>query len=153
MSTTDASSASSTPRITIRCPSCQRWNRVSADRMADGPRCGACATSLGLDHPRLLDDDTFDRVVSETQLPVLVDFYADWCGPCTMMAPAVETLARESAGRAVVAKLDTDRSQRTAGRYQIRSIPTTILFVHGKEVTRQTGAIPLGALRTMIPSA
>ena len=97
-----------------------------------------------------LDDSSFDRVLAESDLPVLVDFYADWCGPCKMMAPAVETLARETAGRALVAKLDTDAAQHSAGRFQIRGIPTSIVFVHGREVKRQTGAVPLATLREML---
>ncbi|MEP6732573.1 MAG: thioredoxin [bacterium] len=97
-----------------------------------------------------LDDDTFDRVINETEIPVLVDFYADWCGPCKMMAPAVETLARETVGRALVAKLDTDNAQRTASRFQIRGIPTSIVFRNGREVKRQTGAVPLATLRGML---
>jgi len=105
---------------------------------------------LALDHPVLLDDATFDRVVAETEVPILVDFYADWCGPCKMMAPAVETLARESVGRALVAKLDTDAAQRTASRFQIRGIPTSIVFKNGREMKRQTGAVPLATLRAML---
>ena len=81
---------------------------------------------------------------------MLVDFYADWCGPCKMMAPAVESLAREMVGRALIAKLDTDHAQRTAARFQIRGIPTSIVFSGGKEVSRQTGALPLATLRAML---
>jgi thioredoxin 2 len=98
----------------------------------------------------MLDDASFDRVIAETEVPVLVDFYADWCGPCKMMAPAVATLARETVGRALVAKLDTDRAQHSASRFQIRGIPTSIVFVGGKEVKRQTGAVPLATLRAML---
>jgi thioredoxin len=105
---------------------------------------------MAVDHPVLLDDESFDRVIAETEIPVLVDFYADWCGPCKMMAPSVETLARESVGRALVAKLDTDHAQRTAGRFQIRGIPTSIVFNGGREAQRQTGAVPLATLRSMI---
>ncbi len=139
-----------TQHITVRCASCARWNRIDARRAADGPKCGACGTPLTLDRPILLDDATFDRVIGGTDLPVLVDFYADWCGPCKMMAPAVEELARTSVGRALVAKLDTDASARTAGRFQIRGIPTSIVFRGGKEAKRQTGAVPLGALKEML---
>ena len=139
-----------TQHITIRCASCARWNRIDARRAADGPKCGACATSLALDRPILLDDATFDRVIGGTDLPVLVDFYADWCGPCKMMAPAVEELARTSVGQALVAKLDTDASARTAGRFHIRGIPTSIVFRGGTEAKRQTGAVPLGALKELL---
>lgn len=142
--------ATTSPQMTLRCASCGKWNRVRADRAADNAKCGACSASLALDHPVLLDDDSFDRVIAESGIPVLVDFYADWCGPCKMMAPAVETLARETVGRALIAKLDTDRSQRSAGRFQIRGIPTSIVFSAGREVARQTGAVPLATLRAML---
>ena len=145
-----ATSASTTARITIPCPHCGTWNRVRADRAQDGPKCGSCAAPIALDHPILLTDATFDRVIGETDVPVFVDFYADWCGPCRMMAPAVEALAKESVGRALVAKLDTDASQRVAGRFQIRGIPTSIVFRHGREVRRQSGAAPLNALRALL---
>jgi thioredoxin 2 len=138
------------PRMTLRCASCGKWNRVRADRAADGPKCGACGTALGLDHPVLLDDASFDRVIAESEVPVLVDFYADWCGPCKMMAPAVDALARETVGRALVAKLDTDAAQRTAQRFQIRGIPTSIVFRGGREAARQSGAVPIGTLRGML---
>ena len=137
-------------KLTIPCPSCGKWNRIRADKAADGPKCGACGTAIILDRPLALDDSNFDRVIAESEVPVLVDFYADWCGPCKMMAPSVETLARESAGRALVAKLDTDRAQRSAGRFQIRGIPTSIVFVGGREVKRQAGAVPLATLRAML---
>jgi thioredoxin 2 len=137
-------------QVTLPCPSCGRWNRIAAARMADGPKCGVCGAAMQLDQPVHLTDDTFDRVVRDSTLPVLVDFYADWCGPCHMMAPAVDELARTSAGQALVAKLDTDAAQRTAGRFQIRGIPTLIVFRNGRESRRQSGAMPLTALRQMI---
>jgi thioredoxin 2 len=139
------------PQLTLRCAHCGKWNRIRSDKAADGPKCGSCGTPLALDHPIHLDDDSFDRVLAETDVPILVDFYADWCGPCKIMAPAVDTLARETLGRALVAKVDTDRAQRTASRFQIRGIPTSIVFVKGREVKRQTGAVPLATLRAMIP--
>src|SRR4051794_24436442 len=149
MPTTDAPRAAGA-KITIPCASCGKWNRIDASRAADGPKCGACGTALALDRPLLLNDETFDRVLGGTDLPVFVDFYADWCGPCKMMAPAVDALARGSVGRAVVAKLDTEASQRTASRFQIRGIPTSIVFRGGREAKRQTGAVPLPVLQGMI---
>src|SRR5947209_496062 len=107
MATTETTTA---PRLTLRCTNCGRWNRVRADRAANGPKCSVCGTAISVDHPVYLDDATFDRVLSETDVPILVDFYADWCGPCRIMAPSVETLARETVGRALVTKLDTDKS-------------------------------------------
>src|SRR4051812_1904904 len=100
--------------MTVPCPSCGKWNRIDAARVSAGPKCGACATPLRLDHPLHLTDETFDRVIGSTTVPVLVDFYADWCGPCRMMAPAVDELARSSAGSALVAKVDTEAAIRIA---------------------------------------
>lgn len=136
--------------VTLPCPACGRWNRIAAHRIDEGPKCGVCAAPLGLDHPVKLDDTSFERVISESSLPVLVDFYADWCGPCRAMAPAVDELARTSTGEALVAKLDTDASQRVAARFQIRGIPTVIVFRGGREARRQSGAMPLAALREML---
>ena len=137
------------PHVTLPCAACGRWNRIAARRITDGPKCGVCAAPLHLEHPVHLTDATFDRVIRETTLPVLVDFYADWCGPCRMMAPAVDELARTSAGQALVAKLDTDAAQTVASRFQIRGIPTVIVFRDGREVRRQSGVMPLAALREM----
>jgi thioredoxin 2 len=136
--------------VTLPCRACGRWNRIAVQRMTDGPKCGACGARLGLDHPVPLNDATFDRVIRESGLPVLVDFYADWCGPCRMMAPAVEELARTTGGQALVAKLDTDASQMVAARFQIRGIPTVIVFRDGREVRRESGVMPLAALREMV---
>jgi thioredoxin 2 len=103
-----------------------------------------------LDHPVKLDDDTFARTIAETEVPVLVDFYADWCGPCKMMAPSIDQLARERNGSALIAKLDTDHAQRTAAGFNIRGIPTVIVFKNGKEAGRQTGAVPKQALEQLL---
>ena len=102
-----------------------------------------------IDRPIPLNDETFARTIAESEVPVLVDFYADWCGPCKVMAPSVDQLAAENQGRLLVAKLDTDRSPHTAQSFNIRGIPTTILFRDGKEVNRLTGAVPLKALQQM----
>ena len=139
-----------TAKLTVRCPHCAAWNRIRADRASDGPKCGKCAKPIALDHPLVLTDDTFARTVAESDIPVLVDFYADWCGPCKMMAPDVEALAREQMGRAIVAKLDTDRNPRTAGSFNIRGIPTTIVFRGGKESGRQVGAVGKQQLASLL---
>jgi thioredoxin 2 len=143
----------SEPRITLRCQFCQSWNRVRAGKVVDKPKCGQCARPMLLERPLKLDDDTFARTIAETDLPVLVDFYADWCGPCKVMAPFVDQLAAGYAGRALVAKLDTDAAQRTAAGFDIRGIPTSIVFVKGKEVARQTGAVPLAELKALLARA
>ena|SRR5205809_720837 len=142
--------AAPTARLTLACPRCASWNRIRADRVADGPKCGKCGEPIAVDHPVLLTDETFARTIAETDLPVLVDFYADWCGPCKIMAPYVDQLAKERLGQALIAKLDTDRSQRTAASFGIRGIPTTIVFRNGKEVGRQSGAVPKAALERLL---
>ena len=137
-------------KLTVRCQFCEAWNRVDAARVADRPKCGKCGKPMLLDRPLKLDDDSFQRTVTESDVPVFVDFYADWCGPCKMMAPAVDALAAKYTGKALVAKLDTDRAQRTAQQFGIRGIPTSIVFAGGKEVARQSGAVPLPALEALV---
>ena len=140
-------------RVTVRCQFCDTWNRVDPARAVDRPKCGKCARPILLDRPIHLDDETFARTVESTDVPVLVDFYADWCGPCKMMAPSVDQLAAKYVGRALITKLDTDRAQRTAMQYQIRSIPTVIVFRGGRAVAQQTGAVPLPALEGLLARA
>ena len=135
---------------TLRCQFCLGWNRVNLARAADRPKCGKCGKPMLLDRPIALDDETFARTVEGASVPVLVDFYADWCGPCKVMAPAVDQLAAAVQGRAIVAKLDTDRAQATAGRFEIRGIPTVVVFEGGREVRRQSGAMPYPALAALL---
>ena len=138
------------PTVTIQCQFCQTWNRVDATRAADRPKCGKCARPILLDRPVKLTDENFDRTIESAEVPVLVDFYADWCGPCKMMAPAVDQLASKMTGRALIAKLDTDAAPRTAEKFAIRGIPTVIVFRGGKATTQQAGAVPLLALEKML---
>jgi thioredoxin 2 len=139
--------------LTVRCGFCQTWNRIDAAKAADGPKCGKCTKPIPLDQPLILTDDTFSRTVNQTGVPVFVDFYADWCGPCRMMAPAVDTLAAQAQGKALVTKLNTDDSPITAGGFNIRGIPTSVVFQNGKEVARQSGALPLEALKQLLVKA
>lgn len=139
--------------LTIRCQFCETWNRVDGTRAADRPKCGSCGRFLLLDRPWTLYEDTFERTILESELPVFVDFYADWCGPCKMMAPAVDELAARHIGRLLVAKLNTDHAPQTAQKFQIRGIPTSIVFKHGVEVGRQSGALPLAALEDLAKGA
>jgi thioredoxin 2 len=141
------------PRLTVRCAFCQAWNRVQAARAADRPKCGKCGRPILLDRPLPLDDETFDRTVQASEVPVLVDFYADWCGPCKVMAPSVDELARRYVGRALVTKLNTDLAQQTAMRFQIRGIPTIIVFRDGRPAAQKTGALPLPALQALLDGA
>ena len=102
-----------------------------------------------VDRPISLDDETFTRTVTESEIPVLVDFYADWCGPCKIRAPSVDQLAAEHQGKLLVAKLDTDRAPRTAQSFDIRGIPTVIVFRGGRETQRSSGAMPFPALKKL----
>ena len=140
-------------KLTLRCQFCETWNRIDASRAGDRPKCGKCGTPMVLDRPVKLDDETFARTVEESQVPVLVDFYADWCGPCKMMAPFVDELAAQYQGVALIAKVDTDHSQQATAPFGIRGIPTTIVFKDGKEVARQVGAVPKAGLEQLLKKA
>lgn len=139
-----------TPHLTLRCQFCDTWNRIDASRAADRPKCGSCGRPILLDRPWILTEDSFARTIAETDLPVLVDFYADWCGPCKVMAPAVDQLAAARSGQALVAKLNTDLAPRTSQQYQVRGIPTTIVFRGGREAARVTGAVGYGELDRLV---
>ena len=140
-------------KATLRCQFCQSWNKVDVSRAEDRPKCGKCGKPMLLDRPIHLNDETFSRTISESAVPVLVDFYADWCGPCKVMAPSVDKLAADYIGRALIAKLDTDESQMTSMSFNVRGIPTSIVFDGGKEIARQTGAVPYAALESMLKQA
>lgn len=140
-------------KVTVSCPFCGRLNRVDLARAADRPKCGECARPILLDRPVSLSDADFDRVIADAQVPVLVDFYADWCGPCKMVAPIMDELARSRLGSVLVAKMDTDRNQHTAHRFQIASIPTVMVFKGGVPVARQVGALPRPGYEALIDKA
>jgi thioredoxin 2 len=129
-------------RITLRCAFCGTLNQVDLTRAADRPRCGDCGKPMLLDRPVKVAQDDFDRTVLQSDVPVLVDFYADWCAPCKMVAPLVDEIAHEHIGKMLVVKVDTDRAPDVAMKYEIRSIPTLIVFQEGDEVERSAGFEP-----------
>jgi thioredoxin 2 len=132
--------------VIVQCPFCSAANRVDLTRLASGPKCAKCGKPLRLDRPQKVTDKDFERTIAGSSVPVLVDFYADWCGPCKAMAPTLDEFARKRAGAVLVLKLDTDASPVTAARFAIRGIPTLIAFQDGKERGRHVGLADMNVL-------
>lgn len=130
----------------VACARCGALNRVPASRLADDPLCGQCAQPLLDGVPVELGDADFDRVAGRTELPVVVDFWAPWCGPCRMMAPAFQQAAAQLKGRSLLVKVNSDDNPALAQRFGIRSIPTLVRLERGRETARQAGALPASAI-------
>ena len=136
--------------VVVRCSTCSTLNRVDLARLSSKPKCSRCHNALPFDRPLLATDADFQRFIDGANVPVLVDFYADWCGPCKTMAPVLDAFAKQHAGELLVLKVDTEASQGLAHRYRIASIPTLLVFREGREWKRQVGAVPRQALEAML---
>ncbi|RME71721.1 MAG: thioredoxin TrxC [Planctomycetota bacterium] len=140
--------------LVLKCTNCGASNRVPVARVADRPVCGKCKSPLPpVAEPVALDDTSFDRVLQHAELPVLVDFWATWCGPCRAFAPTLAEYARQRAGQVLVAKVDVDRAPQTAARFRIQAVPTIAVFRGGREVARQAGAVGPAELDRLVNAA
>lgn len=140
------------PSRHLVCPHCEAVNRIPDNKLADQPRCGRCKQPLFTGVPVELTDASFDKHLKRNDVPLVVDFWASWCGPCKMMAPHFQRVAAQMEPHLRFAKLNTEIAQQTAARYNIRSIPTVAIFLQGREVARQAGAMDAGRLGQWIQS-
>jgi thioredoxin 2 len=139
--------------VVVTCNNCSTKNRIPADKQHLGPKCGSCKSAISLANaavPVELDDSSFPGFINQASKPVLVDFFSPTCGPCRMLAPVIDTMARKFCGRVIIAKLDTSRNQMAASQYRIRGVPTLLFFKNGRLVDQITGALPEQELTRLI---
>ncbi len=141
--------------IVTPCPSCGQRNRLAYERLGDEVRCGKCKHGISAPNQPIEITSTpdFDRLVAKASLPVVVDYWAPWCGPCRMVAPEVQKVAARQAGRAIVVKVNTDQLADLGQRFNIRSIPTLAVFAGGREITRLSGARPAEEIEALVAQA
>jgi thioredoxin 2 len=141
--------------VIVACASCGKKNRLAYERLGESVQCGACKQPIaGINEPiELHSSADFDALVSRSPLPVVVDYWAPWCGPCRMVAPELQKVAARQAGQAIVVKVNTDELTDLGQRFGIRSIPTLAVFAGGKEVARESGARPAAAIEAFIARA
>ncbi len=139
-----------TTKLNVACAHCQATNRVPVARLAEDPSCGRCGKELLGGQPVELNDSNFDAFTKHTDLPVLVDFWAPWCGPCVGMAPQFDLAAKQLKGQAILVKINSDNNPKTSTLFGVRSIPTLIRLEGGREMSRRSGSMQAGQIVALV---